>query len=160
MCSSDLVGIYGFHGSSRDVEGDERIFVLADARKRLPSAGPRLEHHVAAFERVFNRAARTMRTTLRERDPRRALQWNRIALFVSAELYLDGDAASAVSRRLAPATRHLGLDTVLVRLNVQDPSQPAEPARPVEIVLREPTGDEIQPSWCEPRRGPHHPGRA
>ena len=150
-------GIYCFHGRSRDVEGDERIFVLADARERLPFAGPQLEHHVAAFERVFNRAARTLRTTLRERDPRRALQWNRIALFVSAELYLDGDAASTVSRRLAPATRHLGLDTVLVRLNVKDPSQPDEPARQVEIVISEPTGDEIQLSWREPHREPLKP---
>ncbi len=67
-------GIYCFHGRARDVEGDERIFVLADARERAPLAGPELEHHIAAFERVFNRAARSLRTTIQERDPRRALR--------------------------------------------------------------------------------------
>ena len=147
-------GIYCFHGRARDVEGDERIFVLGDARERSPLAGPELEHHIAAFERAFNRAARSLRTTLRERDPRRALQWNRIALFVSAELYLDGDAASEIARRLSPATRHLGLELVLVRLNVKDPQRPDAPARPVEVVITEPTGDEIQLAWREPHRDP------
>jgi acetyl/propionyl-CoA carboxylase alpha subunit/acetyl-CoA carboxylase carboxyltransferase component len=142
-------GIYCFHGRARAVKGDERIFVLADARERSPLAGPELSHHIAAFERVFNRAARTLRTTLRERDPRRSMQWNRIALFVPAELYLDPEGASGVARRLAPATRHLGLEKVLVRLNLKDRLQPEAPARQVEIVITEPTGDEIQLSWRE-----------
>jgi acetyl-CoA carboxylase carboxyltransferase component len=152
-------GIYCFHGRARDVEGDERIFVLADARERAPLAGPELEHHIAAFERVFNRAARSLRTTIQERDPRRALQWNRIALFVSAELYLDAEKASAVARRLAPATRHLGLEKVLVRLNLLDRDQPDQPARQVEIVIAEPTGDQIQVSWREPHQDPLEPVR-
>jgi acetyl/propionyl-CoA carboxylase alpha subunit/acetyl-CoA carboxylase carboxyltransferase component len=150
-------GIYCFHGRARAVEGDERIFVLADARERSPLAGPELEHHLAGFERVFNRAARSLRTTLRERDPRRALHWNRIALVVSADLYLDPDAATAVARRLAPATRHLGLEKVLVRLNIKDRNQPAAPARQVEVVISEPTGDEIQLSWREPHDEPLEP---
>ncbi len=150
-------GIYCFHGRARDVEGDERIFVLADARERSPLAGPELHHHIAAFERVFNRAARSLRTTLRERDPRRDLQWNRIVLFVSAELYLDPDDASEVSRRLTPETRHLGLEKVLVRLNLKDRQQPDAPARQVEVVIAEPTGDEIQLSWRDPHHEPLKP---
>lgn len=150
-------GIYCFHGRARDVDGDERIFVLGDARERSLFAGPELEHHIAAFERVFNRAARSLRTTLGERDPRRALQWNRIALFVSAELYLDGEAATEVARRLAPATRHLGLEKVLVQLNAKDPQKPDAPARPVEVVITEPTGDELQLSWRDPHREPLEP---
>jgi acetyl-CoA carboxylase carboxyltransferase component len=150
-------GIYCFHGRARAALGDERIFVLADARERSPLAGPQLEHHIAGFERAFNRAARSLRTTLRERDPRRALHWNRIALFVSAELYLDPEVASGIARRLAPATRHLGLEKVLVRLNVVDPRQPQAPALPVEIVITEPTGDEIQLAWREPHHEPLEP---
>jgi acetyl/propionyl-CoA carboxylase alpha subunit/acetyl-CoA carboxylase carboxyltransferase component len=145
-------GIYCFHGRARDVEGDERIFVLADARERSPLAGPELAHHLAAFERVFNRAARCLRTTLRERDPRRALHWNRIALYVSAELFLDPDAATEVARRLAPATRHLGLEKVLVGLNLKDRDNLDGSSRQVEVVISESTGDEIQLSW----RDPHH----
>ncbi len=150
-------GIYCFHGRARDVEGDERIFVLADARDRAPQAGPELSQHLAAFERVFNRACRTLRTTLRERDPRRGMHWNRIALSVPTELYLDAESASGVARRLAPATRHLGLEKVLVRLNIKDRDAPQAPARHIEVVITEPTGDEIQLQWREPHREPLEP---
>ncbi len=150
-------GIYCFHGRAREVKGDERIFVLGDARDRSPGAGPELSQHLAAFERVFNRACRTLRTTLRERDPRRGMQWNRIALFVPTELFIDTDAASGIARRLAPATRHLGLEKVLVRLNVKDRANPDAPARQIEIVITEPTGDEIQLEWRDPHHDPLEP---
>jgi acetyl-CoA carboxylase carboxyltransferase component len=150
-------GIYCFHGRARDVDGDERIFVLADARERSPQAGPELAQHLAAFERVFNRACRSLRTTLRERDPRRGMQWNRIALSVPTELYLDPESASEVARRLAAATRHLGLEKVLVRLSLKDRSQPEAPARQIEVVIAEPTGDEIQLEWRQPHREPLEP---
>jgi acetyl/propionyl-CoA carboxylase alpha subunit/acetyl-CoA carboxylase carboxyltransferase component len=152
-------GIYCFHGRAMDVEGDERIFVLADARERSPLAGPELDHHLAAFERVFNRAARSLRTAIRERDPRRSLQWNRIALYVSAELFLDPEAAAAVATRLAPATRHLGLEKVLVRLNLLDRASLDQPAKPVGIVIAEPTGDQIELSQRPPHDEPLEPAR-
>ena len=152
--------IYCFHGRARDVEGDERIFVLADARDRAPHAGPELANHLGAFERIFNRACRTLRTTLRERDPRRGMHWNRLCLFVPTELYLDAESASEVARRLAPATRHLGLEKVLVRLNLKDPQQPDAPARSIEIVITEPAGDEIQLAWREPHDEPLDPAGA
>ena len=50
-------GTYAFQGRARDNPGDERVFVLADARDRSPEPGRELYHHLATFERVFNRAA-------------------------------------------------------------------------------------------------------
>ncbi|HKK52674.1 MAG TPA: hypothetical protein VKA74_13850, partial [Myxococcota bacterium] len=55
-------GIYAFYGRARDTPGDERVFVLADARDRSPQPGRELANHLGTFERVFNRAARRLRT--------------------------------------------------------------------------------------------------
>ncbi len=114
-------GIYAFHGRAKNAPGDERIFVLADARDRSPEPGRELYHHLATFERVFNRAARRLRTILQIHDPRRRLQWNRIAIFVAPSIFIEPEVANDIARRLAPATRHLGLEKVVVRLESPRP---------------------------------------
>ncbi|MCP4908573.1 MAG: ATP-grasp domain-containing protein [bacterium] len=143
-------GIYAFHGRARTAPGDERIFVLADARDRSPEPGRELYHHLATFERVFNRAARTLRTILQTHDPRRRLQWNRIAIFVAPAIFLETDVASEIARRLAPATRHLGLEKVLVRLNRLDREGGPDAAPvPVELVISD-TGEQLEVDWRSP----------
>ena len=142
-------GIYAFHGRAHDAPGDERVFVLADARDRSPEPGRELYHHLATFERVFNRAARRLRTILQTHDPRRRLQWNRIAIFVAPSIFVDPDVATDIARRLAPATRHLGLEKVLVRLNRLDRENPDEPAAPWELVITD-TGEQLEVVWREP----------
>ncbi|MFP6654395.1 MAG: biotin/lipoyl-containing protein, partial [Myxococcota bacterium] len=144
-------GTYAFHGRARDNPGDERVFVLADARDRSPEPGRELHHHLATFERVFNRAARRLRTILQTHDPRRRLQWNRIAIFVAPPIFLDPEVASDIARRLAPATRHLGLEKVLVRLNRLDRENPDQPAVPCELVISD-TGEQLEVAW----RDAHH----
>ena len=64
-----------------------RVFVLADARDRSPEPGRELYHHLATFERVFNRAARRLRIILQTHDPRRRMQWNRISIFVAPPVF-------------------------------------------------------------------------
>jgi acetyl-CoA carboxylase carboxyltransferase component len=149
-------GIYAFHGRSRDVPGDERVFVLADARDRRPLAGPELSHHLPAFERVFHRCTRTLRSILKLSDPGRRLQWNRIAIYVASEIVLDEKTAGGIAHRLAAATRHLGLEKVLVTLNLKNPDAPDEPARATEVVISE-TGAHIEISWREPSLDPLRP---
>jgi acetyl-CoA carboxylase carboxyltransferase component len=114
---------------------------------------------VPAFERAFFEATRTLRNQLGLRDPRRRLQWNRIALFVGPSLFLDDDLAERLARRLAPATRHLGLEKVVVRLNVLDRGAPTRPARPIEVVIADPTGSHMELSRREVHRDPLHPIR-
>jgi acetyl/propionyl-CoA carboxylase alpha subunit/acetyl-CoA carboxylase carboxyltransferase component len=148
-----------FHLRSLEVVGDERIVVLADVRGRSPDAGYDAKLHVPAFEHAFFEATRTLRNQLGLRDPRRRLQWNRIALFVGPSLFLDDELAERLARRLAPATRHLGLEKVVVRLNVLDRAAPTRPARPIEIVIADPTGSHMELSWREVHREPLHPIR-
>lgn len=142
-------GIYAFHGRARTAPGDERVFVVADARDRSPEPGRELYHHLATFERVFNRAARRLRTILQTHDPRRRLQWNRIAIFVAPAIFVEPDVASKIASRLAPATRHLGLEKVLVRLNLLDRKNPDEPPVPIELVITD-TGEQLEIDWREP----------
>ena len=149
-------GTYAFYGRARNVPGDERVFVLADARDRSPEPGRELYHHLATFERVFNRAARRLRTILQTHDPRRRLQWNRIALFIAPPIFVDPEVASDIARRLAPATRHLGLEKVIVRLNRLDRDRPDEPAVPWEIVISD-TGEQLEVEWREPHEEPLEP---
>ncbi|MCP4035504.1 MAG: biotin/lipoyl-binding protein, partial [bacterium] len=149
-------GIFSFHGRSREEAGDERIFVLADARDRSPGATPDAADRIPAFVRVFHRAARSLRTTLQTRDPHRRLQWNRIAIFVAPAIFLDSETAGRLARRLAPATRHLGLEKVTVRLTQLDLDDPDGPGRAAEIVITD-TGPQMEISWRDPHSEPLAP---
>ncbi len=128
-------GIYSFYGRAKTVPSDERVLVLADARDRASSASHELENHLPVFERVFNCAARSLRTILQMRDARRRLQWNRIAIFVAPSVYLDRDAVEDIARKLAPATRHLGLEKVLVRVTLLDRERPETQPEVKEIEI-------------------------
>ncbi|HXV37177.1 MAG TPA: biotin carboxylase N-terminal domain-containing protein, partial [Myxococcota bacterium] len=151
--------IYCFHLRSREIPGDERIFVLADFRGRSPEHGHEATLHLASFERIFFDAARTLRSHLGLRDPSRRLQWNRIAVFTSPAIFLDDPIAGRFARRLAPATRHLGLEKVIARLNVLDRAHPERPAKPLEVVIADPTGSNMELSWREPHLDPLEPAR-
>ena len=143
--------VYAFIGHAREVPGDERVFVLADLRDRASEAGHELATHLPAFERTFQRAARSLRTILQVRDPRRRLQWNRIAIFVSPPIYLDPTAISRIAGQLAPATRHLGLEKVIVRLNLLDRDRPEAPPLIREIEIVDP-GGQIEINARDPHR--------
>ncbi len=144
--------LYCFHGRSRDVEGDERLVVLADLRSRSPEDGGDVTLHLPAFERIFFEATRALRGMLTDRDPKRRMQWNRIQVFVAPEVYLEGDLAERLSRRLAPATRNLGLEKVIVRLRVLDRENPENPSRGMEIVISDITGSNMAIQTREPRQ--------
>ena len=151
--------IYCFHLRSREIPGDERMFVLADFRGRSPEHGHEATLHLASFERIFFDATRTLRNHLGLRDPSRRLQWNRIAVFTSPAIFLDDQVASRLSRRLAPATRHLGLEKVIARLNVLDRAHPEKAANPLEVVIADPTGSNMELSWRKPHLAPLEPAR-
>lgn len=147
--------IYSFFGRSREVPGDERFFVLADVRGAVEDE-PDVALHVAAFERAFDAATRALRGILGTRDQRRRLHWNRIAMFVAPEVSLDTATVDRLAHRLAPATRHLGLEKVVVRLPVPDRRAGAR-ARTVEIVITDPTGSRMEITWREPHHEPLRP---
>ena len=153
--------IYCFHVRSAEVSGDERIIILVDVRGRSPDdmEGHEASLHVPAFERDFFEACRCLRNHLGVRDPRRNLQWNRIMLFAAPSVYLDSELVEGLARRLGTATRHLGLEKVVVRLNVLDRQAPDEPAGMLEIVFADPTGSRMELSWREPHHEPLEPAQ-
>lgn len=151
-------GIYPFYGRSREVPGDERVFVLGDMRDRAPAAGLDFILHLPSFERTFQRAARSLRAILQERDPRRRLQWNRIAIFVAPSIYFDTASIEGIAGRLAPATRNLGLEKVLVRLNLLDRNHPDSESVSHEIEILD-TRDQMQISLRSPHHDPLQPAQ-
>jgi len=145
--------LYAFHGRSRAEPGDERIFVLGDLRTRSPDAGREASLHLPAFEHLFYEATRALRGILIERDPQRRLQWNRIAIYVATEIFLDTNLVERLSRRLEPATRNLGLEKVVVRLHLLEREAPEAPARGTEIVISNLTGSNMTIQARAPVRG-------
>jgi acetyl/propionyl-CoA carboxylase alpha subunit/acetyl-CoA carboxylase carboxyltransferase component len=137
-------GIYGFQGRSRSIPSDERIFVLVDVRGRSPDGGREATLHLPAFEHAFYEATRSLRAILAERDPKRRLHWNRITLTVEQEMFLDPQTTRLLARRLAPATRNLGLEKVVVRIRLLDREHPERAAEPVEIIISDLTGSSMQ----------------
>ncbi len=149
--------LYCFFGRSRIVAADERFFVLADVRGQAGDDIDATAAHVAAFERAFHQAASALRALRSARDPRRRLHWNRLALFLGPPVALDVASMERIARRLAPATRHLGLEKVVVRARIRDGTSLAAAAEPVEVVVSDLTGGHMEITLRTPRTAPLEP---
>ncbi len=150
-------GLRCFFGRGRDVAGDDRVFVFGEIPGESDDRGRVTSAHLAAFEIAFQRATTAMRTILADRDPERRLQWNRITLFVEPALVVGPELAADLADRLAPATRRLGLEKVVLRLNLLDPDQPEKPAVEKEIVVDDVTGSQMRMFLRDPDRAPVEP---
>ncbi|MGH7803583.1 MAG: carboxyl transferase domain-containing protein, partial [Candidatus Binatia bacterium] len=148
-------GIYCFYGRSRAVRGDERVFVIGEVRGRAET--PEASRHIPGFERAFYEATRTLRGILSTRDPGRRLRWNRVTIVVWPEMILDPKIAETLARRLAPATRHLGLEKIVVRVSLLAGKRSEGPPKTIEVVLSDLTGSRMEILWREPHREPLRP---
>jgi len=146
--------VYCFHGTSRSMPEDERVFVLAEVRARATSRGGDLDEQRAAFERTFQETARTLRSALALRDPQRRLQWNRISVALRPAVAIDTPTLNAITAGLAPATHRLGIERVLVRLGLLDAEHPDAPPSDVELVVTNVTGRHLDVAARTPRRSP------
>ncbi|HEX2878995.1 MAG TPA: carboxyl transferase domain-containing protein, partial [Polyangiaceae bacterium] len=149
--------VYCFYGKSRQLPEDERIFVLAEVRVQPAEEGPEAEHFVPAFERTFYEAARTLRTVLSERDPRRRLQWNRITIFIAHPIVMEPELAENLARKLHPATRHLGLERVAVRIRLLDTGDISASPKDTEVIIADVTGNRMDITRREPHTAPLEP---
>ena len=149
-----------FHARSRELPEDERIFVFVDVPGERDGRGRLTDAHLAAFEIAFHQATSALRAVLAQRDPGHRLQWNRITLSVRPPLVLEPGVAEALSRRLAPGSRRLGLEKVVVRLSLLDRDRDDLPPRPVEIVITDVTGQQMDITVREPRGAPLEPATA
>src|SRR5206468_13047924 len=108
--------------------------------------------HFAGFERRFYQATSALRALRNAHDPRRRLHWNRIAIAVGPAITLDRRAIEDIARRLAPATRHLGLEKVVVRLRLGDRVRD-----PVDLVVSDLAGSGMEIAIRRPRTAPVGP---
>ena len=141
--------------AAREIPGDERLFVLADVRGRSPDE-PRAARRACTCRPSSATSTRPTRCAAQPssqlRDPRGACSGT--GSMLSRRRRSTSIASWSTRSRAAshPATRHLGLEKVVVRLNVLDRARPEAPSQPVEIVFADPTGSRLELSW----RAPHH----
>jgi len=148
--------VYCFWARSRAVPEDERLFVLAEVRGRTSDEVDDAALHIAAFERVFHQATSALRALRSARDPRRRLHWNRITIAVGPAIALDAPAIEDIARRLMPATWHLGLEKVVVRLRLRDRVRRMT-AEPVELAVSDLTGSRMEIAIRAPVTAPLEP---
>ncbi|MEO8604000.1 MAG: carboxyl transferase domain-containing protein, partial [bacterium] len=149
-------GIYAFYGRSRRVPEDERIFVLAEVRAALP--GQRGALHEPAFVNAFNDAVRSMRVIRGARDRWRRLHWNRITLVVRPPFSLLPETLARLADELTPATRHLGLEKIVVRLTLRESDDGRESERELVVEPRAGGGGDV--AWRAPHHAPLRPASA
>ena len=115
--------VYILHAVAHDNPKDERIFAAAEVRDVTPIRDEsgrvvRLPH----LERMFMEAVAALRLYQSHRPPRERLYWNRVFLYVWPPLNLRADELHAIVHRLLPATEGLGLEQVVVRARIPNPS--------------------------------------
>jgi acetyl/propionyl-CoA carboxylase alpha subunit/acetyl-CoA carboxylase carboxyltransferase component len=115
--------VYLLHVVARDNPKDERLIACAEVRDVTPVRDARgrtiqLPH----LERMLTEAIAGMRLFQSRRPANKRLYWNRILLYVWPPLNLQRDELHEIVRRLAPATEGLGLEQVVVRAHIPNPT--------------------------------------
>jgi acetyl/propionyl-CoA carboxylase alpha subunit/acetyl-CoA carboxylase carboxyltransferase component len=167
--------VFLFRGVARDNPQDERLFAVAEVRDLTPrrDENGRLQT-IPSVERVFLEVLAAIRLHQSRRLPHERLFWNRILLYVWPPVELERREVQRVALRLAPATRGLGVEKVVVR--AQMPAGRGEELEDVELHVSNPMGRGLSmkrlppsdrpirpltPYWQKVlklrRRGLHHP---
>lgn len=115
--------VYLLHAVARDNPKDERLFAAAEVRDITPVRDDdgrivQLPH----LERMLMEALAAIRLFQSRRRPQERLYWNRVFLYVWPPLKLKPEELRHIVRRLAPATEGLGLEQVVVRARIPNPS--------------------------------------
>ena len=115
--------VYLLHAVARDNPKDERLFAAAEVRDVTPvrdDAGRIVQ--LPHLERMLMEALAAIRLFQSRRRPQERLYWNRVFLYVWPPLNLKPEELRSIVRRLAPATEGLGLEQVVVRARISNPS--------------------------------------
>jgi acetyl-CoA carboxylase carboxyltransferase component/biotin carboxyl carrier protein/biotin carboxylase len=113
--------VYLFRAVAKENPKDERLVCLTEVRDLTPLSDESgrvtsLPH----LERVFTEALAAIRLYQSHRPANRRIQWNRILLNVRPVADLGADELFGLVRRMTPLTEGLGLEKVLVRVNLRD----------------------------------------
>ena len=115
--------VYLLHAVAHDNPKDERLFAAAEVRDVTPvrdEAGRIVQ--LPHLERMLMEALGAIRLFQSRRRPQERLYWNRVFLYVWPPLNLKADELRDIVRRLLPATEGLGLEQVVVRARIPNPS--------------------------------------
>ena len=115
--------VYLLHAVARENPKDERLFAAAEVRDVTPV---RDQHgrivQLPHLERMLMEAFAAIRLYQSRRNPKERLYWNRVFLYVWPPLILRPEELQSIVRRLVPATEGLGLEQVVVRARIPNPS--------------------------------------
>lgn len=115
--------VYLLHAVANDNPKDERLFAAAEVRDVTPvrdEAGRVVQ--LPHLERMLMETFAAIRAVQSRRRPQDHLYWNRVFLYVWAPLNLKPEELRDIIRRLIPATEGLGLEQVVVRARIPNPS--------------------------------------
>ncbi len=115
--------VYLLHAVARDNPKDERLFAAAEVRDVTPvrdEAGRIVQ--LPHLERMLMEALAAIRLFQSRRRPQERLYWNRVFLYVWPPFNLKPEELRDIVRRLIPATEGLGLEQVVVRARIPNPS--------------------------------------
>ena len=115
--------VYLLHAVARDNPKDERLFAAAEVRDVTPvrdQAGRVVQ--LPHLERMLMETLAAIRLVQSRRRPQERLFWNRVFLYVWPPFNLKPDELRDIVRRLIPATEGLGLEQVVVRARIPNPS--------------------------------------
>jgi acetyl-CoA carboxylase carboxyltransferase component len=115
--------VYLLHAVARDNPKDERLFAAAEVRDVTPvrdEAGRVVQ--LPHLERMLMETLAAIRLVQSHRRPQERLFWNRVFLYVWPPFNLKPDELRDIVRRLIPATEGLGLEQVVVRARIPNPS--------------------------------------
>jgi acetyl/propionyl-CoA carboxylase alpha subunit/acetyl-CoA carboxylase carboxyltransferase component len=144
--------VYVLHAVAKDNPRDERLIAVGEVRDLTPVRDERGRVvQLPELERVFLETASGLRHAQARRPADRRLQWNRIFLYVWPPFDLGPDELQDLANRLAPATVGLGLEVILMRVNV--PYRRKGRRRDTVIALID-AGSGLVPSFREPPTAP------
>lgn len=146
--------LLAFLARSRSQPDDRRLFVFGEVHAAVPGISGTL--HEATFVRVFSDTVRTLRRLRTDNVDWQELHWNRLVLVVRPAFHLTDATLRRLVDELLPATRHLGLERILVRLDLRaDPTAVA--STPRELVIEPASSGPARIEWREPHTAPLEP---
>ncbi|HZR08574.1 MAG TPA: carboxyl transferase domain-containing protein [Myxococcales bacterium] len=114
--------VYLYHGRARGNARDERFFALGEVRDLTPlrNASGRIVN-LPQLEHVLHGTCAALRLAQARRGASERLEWNRVLLGVSPPFALPREEALDIARRLEPETEGLGLEMVVLSVQVPQP---------------------------------------
>ncbi|HMJ13571.1 MAG TPA: biotin carboxylase N-terminal domain-containing protein, partial [Polyangiaceae bacterium] len=128
----NFLGVIALFGRAKGSSGDHRYFCFAEVSELGPDAPENPD--LSLFERRFHAAVEAMRWVQAHHAGARRLHWNRITLFVRTPVALGERNVALTLKRMAPETRHLGLERVLVRVALCDAEATERGSRPADLI--------------------------